>query len=131
MVCMDHSDASGSSTFFWFLYLFFLMKYYGSIVIFPTFSVYFVSLVLSASPFSSKLVIHCSFDFLLMYQVYRTNPTWPASFTRPFPSLRSTFSVHIVNCLKISVSPPLIPPLRKKWERKDATVMNYATCRLI
>ena len=42
--------------FFWFLYLFFLMKYYGSIVIFPTFSVYFVSLVLSASPFSSKLV---------------------------------------------------------------------------
>ena len=42
--------------FFWFSYLFFLMKYYGSIVIFPTFSVYFVSLVLSASPFSSKLV---------------------------------------------------------------------------
>ena len=42
--------------FFWFLYLFFLMKYYDSIVIFPTFSVYFVSLVLSASPFSSKLV---------------------------------------------------------------------------
>ena len=32
------------------------MKYYDSIVIFPTFSVYFVSLVLSASPFSSKLV---------------------------------------------------------------------------
>ena len=57
MVCMDHSDASGSSTFFLFLYLFFLMKDYGSIVIFPTFSVYFVSLVLSASPFSSKLVI--------------------------------------------------------------------------
>ena len=47
--------------FFWFLYLFFLMKYYGSIVIFPTFSVYFVSLVLSASPFSSKLV----FSFLV------------------------------------------------------------------
>ena len=56
MVCMDHSDASGSSTFFLFLYLFFLMKDYGSIVIFPTFVVYFVSLVLSASPFSSKLV---------------------------------------------------------------------------
>ena len=56
MVCMDHSDASGSSTFFLFLYLFFLMKDYGSIVIFPTFIVYFVSLVLSASPFSSKLV---------------------------------------------------------------------------
>ena len=53
---MDHSDASGSSTFFLFLYLFFLMKDYGSIVIFPTFIVYFVSLVLSASPFSSKLV---------------------------------------------------------------------------
>ena len=57
MVCMDHSDASGSSTFFLFLYLFFLMKDYGSIVIFPTFIVYFVSLVLSASPFSSKLVL--------------------------------------------------------------------------
>ena len=57
MVCMDHSDASGSSTFFLFLYLFFLMKDYGSIVIFPTFIVYFVSLVLSASPFSSKLVV--------------------------------------------------------------------------
>ena len=54
---MDHSDASGSSTFFLFLYLFFLMKDYGSIVIFPTFIVYFVSLVLSASPFSSKLVV--------------------------------------------------------------------------
>ena len=47
--------------FFWFLYIFFLMKYYGSIVIFPTFSVYFVSLVLSASPFSSKLVLFLSF----------------------------------------------------------------------
>ena len=57
MVCMDHSDASGSSTFFLFLYLFFLTMDYGSIVIFPTFIVYFVSLVLSASPFSSKLVI--------------------------------------------------------------------------
>ena len=54
---MDHSDASGSSTFFLFLYLFFLMKDYGSIVNFPTFIVYFVSLVLSASPFSSKLVL--------------------------------------------------------------------------
>ena len=62
---MDHSDASGSSTFFWFLYLFFLMKYYGSIVIFPTFSVYFVSLVLSASPFSSKLV-----NFLLIFWIF-------------------------------------------------------------
>ena len=51
---MDHSDASGSSTLF--LYLFFLMKDYGSIVIFPTFIVHFVSLLLSASPFSSKLV---------------------------------------------------------------------------
>ena len=61
---MDHSDASGSSTFFLFLYLFFLMKDYGSIVIFPTFIVYFVSLVLSASPFSSKLV------FITIYTLF-------------------------------------------------------------
>ena len=64
MVCMDHSDASGSSTSFLFLYLLLLMKYYGSIVIIPTFIVYFVSLVLSASPFSSKLV---SFIFLSFF----------------------------------------------------------------
>ena len=66
---MDHSDASGSSTFFLFLYLFFLMKDYGSIVIFPTFIVYFVSLVLSASPFSSKLVSVVMFDAVMLFLI--------------------------------------------------------------
>ena len=54
MVCMDRSAASGCSTSFLFLHVFFLMKYYGSIVIFPTFIRYLFSPV--ASPFSSKLV---------------------------------------------------------------------------
>ena len=62
--------------FFWFLYLFFLMKYYGSIVIFPTFSVYFVSLVLSASPFSSKLVFFLNHTpFKIVTQILRNFKT--------------------------------------------------------
>ena len=55
MVYIYTCAESGSSTFFLFLYLYFL-KYYGSIVIFLTFIRYSFSLVLFASPFSSKLV---------------------------------------------------------------------------